>query len=84
MSEKQHSLNYENNVLTVKGVVQVITVSEKEAELKLEKNVMFIKGAKLNVCKLDKEQGVIVLETQSVSSITYRQGGSVSLKGLFR
>lgn len=83
MAEKQHSLTYCNNTLTINGISQVISISSKEAELKLEKNTLFVRGNGLNVSKLDKEQGVVVLETQSISSLTYRQSG-MSLKGLFR
>ena len=83
MAEKQHSLTYCNNTLTINGITQVISISSKEAELKLEKNTLFVKGSGLNVSRLDKEQGVVVLETQSISSLTYRQSG-FSVKGLFR
>lgn len=83
MSEKQHSLTYANNTLTINGVCKVISISAREAELNLDKTTLFIKGSGINVCKLDKEQGVVVLETQSVASITYRQSG-LGVKGLFR
>ena len=82
-NEKQHSFNFDNNVLTVKGVVQVVEISEKQAIFKLENNAMTVKGSGLNVIKLDKDQGVVVLEVSTLSSISLRQSG-VSLKGLFR
>lgn len=81
--QKQHSLTFDNNMLTIKGVIQVVEISEKEAVLKLEGNTLTVKGSGLNVVKLDKEQGVVVLEVSSLSSLTYRQGG-LSIKGLFR
>lgn len=83
MAEKQHSFCYENNVLTVRGVTKVIAIDEKEVELKLDKNTLLIKGSGLNVVKLDKDQCVVVLETQTLRGLTYRQGG-LSFKGLFR
>lgn len=81
--EKQHSLIFDNNLLTVKGVTQVVEISEKEAVLKLANNTLTVKGSGLNVIKLDKEQGVVVLEVTSLSTLSYRQGG-LSIKGLFR
>ena len=84
MAEKEkHSLVYDNNTLTVRGIAQVIGISEKEAQFKLSDKTLWVKGAGLNVTKLDKEQGVVVLEVGTLTSLTYRQGG-LSLKGLFR
>ena len=83
MAEKQHSLNLCNNVLTVNGVVQVVEISEREAQLKLSHNVLVVRGTGLNVAKLDREQGVLQLETQSISQISYKQG-ALNLKGLFK
>ena len=81
--DKQHSLVYDNNTLTVRGIVQVVEISEKEAQFKLATNTLCVRGSGLNVTKLDKEQGVVALEVTSISSLTYRQSG-LSLKGLFR
>lgn len=83
MAEKQHSLRYENGLLTVCGVMQVISISEKEAEFKLENGLFVVRGSGLNVTRLDKEQGVVALEAKAVSSMTYRNGG-FNLKGLLR
>lgn len=83
MTEKQHSLLYENNLLTVRGVTKVVSISDKEAEFKLDKNTLFVRGSGLNVVKLDKEQGVVVLETGALNSLTYRNGG-LGFKGLLR
>ncbi len=80
---KQHSLNFCNNLLTVNGVVQVVEISEREAQLKLSQNTLIVKGTGLNVVKLDREQGVLQLETESISQIAYRQSG-LNLKGLFK
>ena len=82
-NEKQHSFSFDNNVLTVRGIAQVVEISEKEAIFKLEHNTLTVKGAGLNVTKLDREQGVVVLELTALSSLVYRQSG-ISLKGLFR
>lgn len=83
MAEKQHSLTFDNNVLTVKGVTQVVGISEKEAHFKLPSNTLTVKGSGLNVVKLDKDQGIVVLETSALTSLTYRQSG-LNVKGLFR
>ena len=82
-NEKQHSFSFDKNVLTVRGVEQVVEISEKQAIFKLASDTMTVKGSGLNVIKLDKEQGVVVLEVSALSGITLRQSG-VSLKGLFR
>ena len=81
--ELQHSLVYDNNTLTVRGIEQVVEISEKEAQFKLSNNTLFVKGNGLNVTKLDKEQGVVVLDVASLASLSYRQSG-LNLKGLFR
>ena len=80
---KQHSFSFDNNVLTVRGVVQVVEISEKQAIFKLENNTLTVRGTGLNVTKLDKEQGVVVLDVSTLSGLTYRQSG-ISIKGLFR
>ena len=84
MSEKVHSLIFDNNTLTVKGIEQVVEISEKEAVFKLSNNTLTVKGSGLNVTKLDKEQGVVVLEVGTLSSITYRAHALSGIKGLFR
>ena len=61
----------------------MVSISEKEAIFKLDGKTLNVRGNGLNLAKLDKEQGVVVLEVKSISSITYRQGG-MSFKGLFK
>ena len=82
-NDKQHSFSFDNNVLTVKGIAQVVEISEKEAIFKLENNTLTVKGTGLNVTRLDREQGVVVLDVTGLSALTYRQSG-MSIKGLFR
>ena len=84
MAEKVHSLIFDNKMLTVKGIEQVVAISDKEAQFKLSDNSLTVKGSGLNVTKLDKEQGVVVLEVGSLASITYRAHALGGLKGLFR
>ena len=84
MSEKLHSLTFDNHLLTIKGVEQVVAISEKEATFKLADNSLTVKGSGLNVTKLDKEQGVVALEVAQLSSITYRAHALSGIKGLFR
>ena len=84
MSEKKHSLTFDNNLLTVRGIEQVVAISEKEAAFKLSNDSMTVKGSGLNVVKLDKEQGVVALEVGQLSSITYRAKALSGIKGLFR
>ncbi len=80
--EKSHSLCFENDLLTIKGVLQVVEVDEREGQFKLPNATLVVKGSGLNIVKLDKEQGVVVLEVKTLSVLNYKQG--VSLKGLFR
>ncbi|MCH5153259.1 MAG: hypothetical protein J1F68_04810 [Clostridiales bacterium] len=82
-NEKQYSFNFDNSVLTVKGVQQVMEISDRQAIFKLDGNTLTVKGSGINVTKLDKEQGVVVLEVAALSSLSLRQSG-VNLKGLFR
>ena len=80
--EKSHSLCFANDTLTINGVVQVVEVDEKEAHFKLEECTLVIKGAGLNIAKLDKGQGGVILEVKSIANIVYKQ--TSTLKGLFR
>lgn len=80
---QSHSLVYENNVLTVRGIAQVTEIGDRQAVFKLEGDVLTVKGSGLNVTKLDKEQGVVVLEVGALSQLSYRRSG-MSFKGLFR
>ena len=84
MAEKVHSLIFDNKTLTVKGVEQVVSISEKEAQFKLSDSSLTVKGSGLNVTKLDKEQGVVVLDVTQLASITYRAHALSGIKGLFR
>ena len=83
MAENKHSLNFDNGIVTVRGVKQVVEIEEKQAVFKLEGTTLTVKGTGLNVVKLDREQGVIIFETGSVTSFGYHSSG-MSLKGLFR
>ena len=82
--DRPHGLNYQNNLLTICGIAQVIEVSATGAQFKLSNSTLFVRGSGLNIVKLDKEQGVVQLETQHVQQLTYRQGGGTGLKGLFK
>ncbi|MBO5866432.1 MAG: hypothetical protein J6Q55_00060 [Clostridia bacterium] len=80
--EKSHSLCFDGGLLTINGVNQVVEVDEREAQFKLEKCTLVVKGSGININKLDKDQGVVLLEAKTLSAIIYKQ--SASLKGLFR
>ncbi len=84
MAEKtDHSLIYAEGTLTVKGIRQVVEIDERQAVFKLEQKTLTLRGSGFNVVRLDREQGVAVLETTGVATITYRASG-LSVKGLFR
>lgn len=82
--ERAHTLSYGSNLLTVCGVVSVVEISEREAQLKLSHSTLSIKGGGLNVVKLDREQGTVTLEVQSISQISYRAFALGGLKGIFK
>ena len=84
MAEKVHSLTFDNHMLTIKGIEQVVAISDKEAVFKLSDNTLTVKGSGLNVTKLDKEQGVVVMEVGQLASMTYRAHALSGIKGLFR
>lgn len=79
---KSHSLHFQDGTLTVTGVVQVVEVDEHDARLKLDGSTLCIKGNGLNIVKLDKDQGTLVLQVKTLNSATYKQ--TVGIKGLFR
>ncbi len=76
------SFSFDNNVLTLRRVTQVVEISERQAVLKTSETFT-VRGSGLNVIKLDKDQGVVVLEVKTLDSISLRRGAA-SIKGLFR
>lgn len=80
--DKSHSLHFQDGALTVTGVVQVVEVDEREARFKLDGSTLCIKGSGLNIVKLDKDQGTLLLQVKTLTSATYKQ--TVGIKGLFR
>lgn len=82
-SIQPYSIVCEHNSLTVKGVKQVVEVTEREAQFKLASNMLIVKGGGLNITRLDKDQGVVVIDYASLSSLSFRQNG-INIKGLFR
>ena len=77
-----HNLVYNGKTLTVSGVAKVVELTEKEAIFKLEGCTLTVKGSGLNVTKLDKNQGEVVLDLEQLSSVTY--GRTAGIKGLFK
>ena len=80
MAEKQ-SFAYDGKTINIVGVVRVVQISEKECVFRLDGQTLAVKGDGLNVVRLDKERGEVALETDKLSSGTYR--GGATLKGLF-
>lgn len=80
MAEKQ-SFAYDGKTINIVGVVRVVQISEKECVFRLDGQTLAVKGDGLNVVRLDKERGEVALETDKLSSVTYR--GGAMLKGLF-
>ena len=80
MAEKQ-SFAYDGKTINIVGVVRVVQISEKECVFRLDGQTLAVKGDGLNVVRLDKERGEVTLETDKLSSATYR--GGATLKGLF-
>ena len=80
MAEKQ-SFAYDGKTINIVGVVRVVQISEKECVFRLDGQTLAVKGDGLNVVRLDKERGEVALETDKLSSVTYR--GGATLMGLF-
>lgn len=80
MAEKQ-SFAYDGKTINIVGVVRVVQISEKECVFRLDGQTLAVKGDGLNVVRFDKERGEVALETDKLSSVTYR--GGATLKGLF-
>lgn len=76
-----HKLNFDGKTLGIEGVSKVVEISDKECLFKLADKTLTVKGSGLNVVRLDRTEGVVVLETEQLASITYK--GGMSLKGLF-
>ncbi|MCM1195245.1 MAG: hypothetical protein NC332_04850 [Firmicutes bacterium] len=83
VEKQRHYLCCDNGILTIKGVTKALEITEREAQFKLAYDTVIIKGVALNVTRLDKEQGVVVMEYASLTSVAFRQNG-MSIKGLFR
>lgn len=77
----KHEFNYDGKTISVAGVVKVVQISEKECVFKLDGTTLTIRGDGLNVTRLDKERGEVVMESDKLHSAVYR--GGASLKGLF-
>lgn len=77
----KHEFSYDGKTISVAGVVKVVQISEKECMFKLDGTTLTIKGDGLNVTRLDKERGEVVMESDKLHSAVYR--GGASLKGLF-
>ena len=80
-STRMSEANREQALAAIETAKANITLSE--AQLKLAQNTLYVKGTGLNVVKLDREQGVVQMETKSLQSLTYRQN-SLGVKGFFR
>lgn len=66
-----HSLSYTANRITVSGIKNVISIYEKEAELEIENGRVVICGTQLAPQKLEIEDGTIILNCETLLSVTY-------------
>ena len=73
MPDKNQSLTLINkNILTIKGIENVISITENEANIIVCGEVLNIKGTNLTADKLSLEQGEIVI-LGNITSLKYEQ-----------
>lgn len=81
MQQSKQGFCFDGGNVSVDGVDKVVQISDKECIFRLDGQTLVVRGVGLNVVKLDKEQGVVVLEVDKFVSATYRDNNP--LKGLF-
>ena len=69
--DKKHSLAVTDGGITIGGVTDVVSVFEKEIVVNTVKGRVTVTGEKLNVKKLEVEEGLVVVECQAVGTIRY-------------
>jgi hypothetical protein len=81
--DKKHSLAVTESGVTIGGVTDVVSVYDKEVVLNTVKGRLTITGDKLNVKKLEVDEGLVVLEYQTLGTIKYGVKKS-SFAGIFK
>ena len=66
-----HKLNFDGKTLGIEGVSKVVEISDKECLFKLADKTLAVKGSGLNVVRLDRTEGVVVLETEQFERIVW-------------
>lgn len=69
--DKKHSLAVTEGGVTIGGVTDVVSVFEKEIVVNTVKGRLSISGEKLNVKKLEVDEGLVIVECQALTTIRY-------------
>lgn len=69
--DKKHSLSITESGVTVGGVTDVVSVFDKEVIVNTVKGRLTVTGDKLNVKKLEVDEGIVVIECESVTAVKY-------------
>jgi len=69
--DKKHSLSVTDSGVTIGGVTDVVSVFEKEVVVNTVKGRLAVSGEKLNVKKLEVDEGLVVIEFSNIAAIKY-------------
>jgi len=69
--DKKHSLSVTDSGVTIGGVTDVVSVFEKEVVVNTVKGRLAVTGEKLNVKKLEVDEGLVVIEFDNIAAIKY-------------
>ncbi|HPG92672.1 MAG TPA: YabP/YqfC family sporulation protein [Clostridia bacterium] len=69
--DKKHSLSVTDSGVTIGGVTDVVSVFEKEVVVNTVKGRLAVSGEKLNVKKLEVDEGLVVIEFANIAAIKY-------------
>lgn len=83
-SATKHTLHIDaNNAVTITAVTSVDSLTDKQCNITTDNCRLVIKGDNLTMFKLDSDEGMAILHSSAISSITYSHGGKLQLKRLF-
>lgn len=83
--EERHNIVLENREkLSASAVDEVISFNENEVNLLVNGCLLVIKGVNLRVEEVSKQSGEVVIEGESLDSVTYTKHAKGSKEGFLR
>ncbi len=84
--DKKHTLKLEQNFITLTGVVNVESICEKEAFILICDRKVRIVGVGVKVNKLNVDEGILQLQFEQLSQISYQNAKTekFSIKNIFK